>query len=613
MSTPRHTLSALLPLASLCVALAAQARPVERFASDTVDDATLTLGILDEAIDGDVRSHCTLRIVVVGTERPFSNGDRIFLWVYEDDLAGDETLWRTDFAITAAELNAQRVDRTLDCSSNFGDDVGGHLEIYGDARVEKDSCGLGCRWDRPTTANIDVLEVQDDAAEEDDGRAAARMLPLGVTAGRIARDQDWFTLQLPDPASVVVQARHRPTAGRLEVELYDGGGAPIGRGADGPDTTRLESMPLPAGQYSVRVQPRDGADYNFYDVELRVETQLCAPGAVQREPCERCGQRESVCGADGRFGPPGECMGVGECEAGTTREVACGDCGTAVETCDAACVWLPAACMNEGECEPGAEEVRDCDGGAQVRQCGPGCVWSDFGVCTPNACADGDERECYDGPAGTAGVGVCRLGGQRCVNGVWASCQGAVVPAMEQCGDGDDNDCNGVADCFDPVCEGVPDCGCTPQPEQCLNGEDDDCDTIADCNDPDCIGTPECGCAPSEAGLCVNGFDDDCDGAIDCSDPDCLSDPACVCAGMDEQCDDGMDDDCDLLIDCADPDCDGVFPCTCLGPPAPESCSNGIDDDCDDDVDCADSDCILSPACAMCMPEICGNGEDEDC
>ncbi|MEZ4463640.1 MAG: hypothetical protein R3F43_03755 [bacterium] len=198
-----------------------------------------------------------------------------------------------------------------------------------------------------------------------------------------------------------MQARHRPTAGRLELSSTMVPGRPSA-GVDGPDATRLESMPLPAGQYTVRVQPRDGADYNFYDVELRVETQLCVPGAVQREPCERCGQRESVCGADGRFGPPGECMGAGECEAGTTREVACGDCGTATERCDDACVWLPAACMNEGECEPGAGETRACDGSAQVRTCGAACVWSDYGACSPNACADGEMRECYEGPAGTA-------------------------------------------------------------------------------------------------------------------------------------------------------------------------------------------------------------------
>lgn len=185
--------------------------------------------------------------------------------------------------------------------------------------------------------------------------------------------------------------------------------------------------------------------------------------------------------------------------------------------------------------------------------------------------------------------------------------------APEDCFDGDDNDCNGVSDCFDPVCDDVPDCGCTPSPEQCTGGEDEDCDTTVDCNDPDCIGTPACGCAPAESGLCVNGFDDDCDGAIDCSDPDCLADPACVCAATPEQCDDGTDDDCDLLIDCADPDCDGLFPCTCVGGPSPESCGNGVDDDCDSQVDCADSDCVLSPACAMCMPEVCDNGGDEDC
>jgi len=32
--------------------------------------------------------------------------------------------------------------------------------------------------------------------------------------------------------------------------------------------------------------------------------------------------------------------------------------------------------------------------------------------------------------------------------------------APEDCFDGDDNDCNGVADCADPVCRDVPDCGC---------------------------------------------------------------------------------------------------------------------------------------------------------
>ncbi|MCX4242267.1 MopE-related protein [Paraliomyxa miuraensis] len=187
--------------------------------------------------------------------------------------------------------------------------------------------------------------------------------------------------------------------------------------------------------------------------------------------------------------------------------------------------------------------------------------------------------------------------------------------APENCFDADDNDCNGVADCFDPACDGVPDCGCVPDPagEECTGGADEDCDTTVDCNDSDCIGTPACGCAAAEAGLCVNGFDDDCDAAIDCNDPDCLPDPACTCMAQVEQCDDDADDDCDGLIDCADPDCEGLFPCTCLGPPVPENCSNGTDDDCDGLVDCADPACVVSAACAMCMPEQCTGGVDEDC
>ena len=187
--------------------------------------------------------------------------------------------------------------------------------------------------------------------------------------------------------------------------------------------------------------------------------------------------------------------------------------------------------------------------------------------------------------------------------------------ATEDCFDGDDNDCNGVADCFDPACDGVPDCGCTPSPggESCQNGDDDDCDTFVDCNDPDCIGTPACGCAAAEGGLCVNGFDDDCDGAIDCDDPDCLGDPTCSCMGSDEVCEDGTDNDCDLLVDCADPDCEGIFPCTCLGPPTAELCTDGIDNDCDEQVDCADTDCLLSGACDMCSPEQCADGIDNDC
>ncbi|MBX3181854.1 MAG: hypothetical protein KIT72_11670 [Polyangiaceae bacterium] len=249
---------------------------------------------------------------------------------------------------------------------------------------------------------------------------------------------------------------------------------------------------------------------------------------------------------------------------------------------------------------------------------------------------------------GTGGIEVCRVDTEcadgdpcttdRCVGGVCqhslrdddgdgypaASCGGTdcndlnpnTNPGqLENCFDGDDNDCNGVTDCFDPACFGVPSCGCVPNPagEICDNGVDDDCDGRVDCFDASCAGTPACGCATSEVGLCGNGFDDDCDGRIDCDDFDCMGTDECICRNQRERCDDGIDNDCDGLIDCADSECVGTAACTCVPPGRPEICNDGVDNDCDGRVDCADLDCVASPACSQCRPEVCDDGVDNDC
>jgi hypothetical protein len=186
--------------------------------------------------------------------------------------------------------------------------------------------------------------------------------------------------------------------------------------------------------------------------------------------------------------------------------------------------------------------------------------------------------------------------------------------AMEVCGDGADNDCNGVADCFDPVCEGVPDCACVPrsQVEDCSNGLDDDCNGALDCNDPACIGTSACGCDATVPERCGNGLDDDCDGLVDCMDPSCGGDPVCACHQF-ENCMNRIDDDCDGLVDCADPFCSILQACTCTPPGKTEDCNDTKDDDCDGLVDCADPDCAGSPFCVRCKPEVCDNDLDDDC
>lgn len=69
------------------------------------------------------------------------------------------------------------------------------------------------------------------------------------------------------------------------------------------------------------------------------------------------------------------------------------------------------------------------------------------------ACEAEATQPCYDGPPNTRNQGACADGMQRCeVSGEftsWGACQGGVTPAVEDCGDGLDNDCDGLVDCLD--------------------------------------------------------------------------------------------------------------------------------------------------------------------
>jgi hypothetical protein len=178
------------------------------------------------------------------------------------------------------------------------------------------------------------------------------------------------------------------------------------------------------------------------------EEWTCYSAPLETDGIGTCQRGVKTCQADGQG--YGECVG----EITPVAEV-CGDgldndCdGETDEDCTG-CVPVPETCGD------GIDD--DCDGEPDN-----GCV------CVPGAAA-----ACYDGPAGTDGVGVCSAGTTTCnADGFgYGACLGSIEPTAEVCGDGLDNDCDGQAD------EGCT--TCVPAPEVCGDHVDNDCDGRTD-------------------------------------------------------------------------------------------------------------------------------------
>jgi hypothetical protein len=296
-------------------------------------------------------------------------------------------------------------------------------------------------------------------------------------------------------------------------------------------------------------------------------------------------------------------------------------------------------------------------------------------------CGDGLDNDC-DGQVDCADTDcdgeICGDGGLACKNGACA-CGGGATET--NCGDNIDDDCDGDFDCADSdcrsatvgqygkscddassfgrKCDWLGTCLCPPfgavSETNCGDNQDNDCDGKIDCLDDDCRpgGISEhlpcdafgntCGTTPSPQGslcticpsgqavetTCGDAVDNDCDGKIDCADTDCNGQTCglngrtcsllqCKCPfGLTAEttaCGDGNDNDCDGQVDCLDPDCKGksvgqygancdtastfgkvcdwLGTCVCKsGASAETLCGNNIDDDCDGLVDCRDPDC----------------------
>lgn len=312
-------------------------------------------------------------------------------------------------------------------------------------------------------------------------------------------------------------------------------------------------------------------------------------------------------------GPPGT-RGVGICRDG-------------FEVCLPSGAW-DAKCSGEvlpgpeaGHCADGLDN--DCDGLVDCKD--PDCAKDPH--CIPMVCQPGQMHACYDGPNGTAGVGVCTPGTQICDQmGQWSGpCVGEKLPGVEagNCGDGLDNDCNGLIDCADPACKAEmrcipPDCQAGAM-RPCYDGPKGTAGVgvckagMEACTQQGkwsgiCVGEVLPG---AEFGHCKDKLDNDCNGFVDCKDLLCILDPACapmVCQpNAKRACYDGPNGTqgvgaCRAGTQTCAMDGSAWGPCAGEVVPGVEAghCVDNVDNDCDGLVDCKDPDCFGEPAC--CTP-----------
>ncbi|MBU1535344.1 formylglycine-generating enzyme family protein, partial [Myxococcota bacterium] len=116
------------------------------------------------------------------------------------------------------------------------------------------------------------------------------------------------------------------------------------------------------------------------------ECECTQAGTTKEVPCGKCGTATVMCTADLVWEFPTECNGQGACYPWQTEEEECGNCNMRSRSCTQECLWEPwGECDGPGVCAPGTVEwsTDDCTplGFVQQRECNDSCLWEALVEC----------------------------------------------------------------------------------------------------------------------------------------------------------------------------------------------------------------------------------------
>jgi hypothetical protein len=322
--------------------------------------------------------------------------------------------------------------------------------------------------------------------------------------------------------------------------------------------------------------------------------------ALVASACEDCGGPDVppriACEANA------ECPGVELCINGFCEDPAGISCASDDE-CPAGLI-----CLENGRCRADTECQVDADCCADATNCTSIC--EEF-QCIGTECDVGESEDCFVG---------CHRGARECDNGNWGLCDAAPV-GPEECGDGIDNDCNGVDDDGCPVCEpgetracDAPCGGAGEGTQTCLgDGTFGACDTVDGCActpGVDTVRTIACGnCGFRDSSCGADGVwadDDACQSEGECAAGDVEALDCGNCGQQQRTCDGscswGEFGACTVPNDACEPGSVVLEACGTCGAATRTcgaDCTLGAPSACDEGAGCSDGDQQTQP-CGNC-------------